>query len=104
MARLAIMTRISHYMVMSKIEKAGIAELKARLSHYLRVVRSGGSVTVYDRDQPIARIVPVEKSNALVIRPPVPGAGRPGDFRFPAPSRPIKTDIVALLLEDRGKR
>lgn len=89
---------------MTKEEKAGIAELKARLSHYLRLVRRGGSVTVYDRDQPIARLVPVEQSNALVIRRPAPGAGRPGDLRFPPPSRPITTDIVALLLEDRGKR
>ncbi|HUF12671.1 MAG TPA: hypothetical protein VMN78_06210, partial [Longimicrobiales bacterium] len=75
----------------------------ARLSHYLRVVRGGGSVTIYDREQPIARIVPIEKSNALVIRHPPPGAGRPGDFR-PLPRLPIKTDIVALLLEERGER
>jgi prevent-host-death family protein len=36
----------------------GIAELKARLSEHLRTVRNGGTLTVLDRDTPIARIVP----------------------------------------------
>ena len=36
----------------------GIAELKARLSEHLRVVRNGGTLTVLDRDTPLARIVP----------------------------------------------
>jgi len=37
-----------------------IAELKARLSHYLRAVRAGRSLVVYDRDTAVARLVPVE--------------------------------------------
>jgi prevent-host-death family protein len=36
----------------------GIADLKARLSEHLRSVRNGGTLTVLDRDTPIARIVP----------------------------------------------
>jgi prevent-host-death family protein len=39
--------------------KAGVAELKARLSHYLERVRAGREVLVTDRGQPIARLVPV---------------------------------------------
>ena len=35
-----------------------IADLKARLSEHLRSVRNGGTLTVLDRDTPIARIVP----------------------------------------------
>jgi prevent-host-death family protein len=31
-----------------------IAELKNRLSHYLREVRKGETVIVYDRDEPVA--------------------------------------------------
>lgn len=38
----------------------GIAELKARLSAYLRAARRGKAVTVYDRDTPVARLVPYE--------------------------------------------
>lgn len=37
-----------------------MAELKARLSAYLRRARLGEAVTVYDRDTPIARLVPYE--------------------------------------------
>jgi prevent-host-death family protein len=40
----------------------GVAELKARLSAYLRRARRGEAVTVYDRDTPVARIVPYEGS------------------------------------------
>ena len=35
-----------------------IADLKARLSEHLRSVRNGGTLTVLDRDTPVARIVP----------------------------------------------
>jgi prevent-host-death family protein len=35
-----------------------IAELKARLSEHLRSVRKGRTLTVLDRDTPVARIVP----------------------------------------------
>ena len=38
--------------------QVGIAELKARLSEHLRAVRKGRTVTVLDRDTPVARIVP----------------------------------------------
>jgi prevent-host-death family protein len=38
----------------------GVAELKARLSAYLRRARGGEAVTVYDRDTPVARLVPYE--------------------------------------------
>ncbi len=35
-----------------------IAELKNNLSRYLGYVREGGEVLVFDRDTPVARIVP----------------------------------------------
>ncbi len=38
------------------MEKATISELKNRLSAYLRRVRAGHSVLIFDRDQPIARL------------------------------------------------
>jgi len=36
-----------------------VAQLKARLSEYLRIARSGGEVVVTERGTPIARLVPV---------------------------------------------
>ena len=41
------------------MKKAKIGELRNGLSRYLDHVRAGGSVVVYDRDTPIAEIVPV---------------------------------------------
>src|SRR5437879_8662139 len=41
--------------VMSNVR---IADLKAHLSEHLRSVRNGGTLTVFDRDTPVARIVP----------------------------------------------
>ena len=41
--------------------KVGTAELKNRLSHYLREVRKGQTVVVMDRDEPIARLEPIAK-------------------------------------------
>jgi prevent-host-death family protein len=43
-----------------KGQHVGVAELKARLSAYLRAARRGEAVTVYDRDTPVARLVPYE--------------------------------------------
>lgn len=49
-----------------------VAALKARLSEYLRAVRGGQAVIVYDRDTPIARLVPyVANGDPVSIRPPL---------------------------------
>ena len=46
-----------------------VAELKAKLSEFLRVARGGHAVTVCDRDTPIARIVPyAPQAEPLVVR------------------------------------
>src|SRR5208282_3129283 len=47
------------------MKKAKIGELRNGLSRYLDHVRAGGSVVVYDRDTPIAEIVPFTKSKAV---------------------------------------
>jgi prevent-host-death family protein len=77
-----------------------IAELKARLSEYLREVRRGRTFTVLDRETPIARLVPYEDAPALTVRRPAPGAPTPGEFRWPPPLD-LRVDAVALLLEER---
>ncbi len=47
------------------MKKAKIGELRNGLSRYLDHVRAGGSVVVYDRDTPIAEIVPIRKSKTV---------------------------------------
>jgi prevent-host-death family protein len=76
-----------------------IADLKARLSEHLRSVRNGGTVTVFDRDTPVARIIPFA-APLLEIRK---ATRRLRGLKLPpAPSKP--TDSVALLVEDRRRR
>ena len=76
-----------------------IADLKARLSEHLRTVRNGETLTVLDRDTPVARIVPYA-AQPLEIRK---AKRRVRDLKVPR--RPAKrTDSVALLLEDRRRR
>lgn len=82
-----------------------VAELKARLSQYLRRVRRGPEVPVLDRETPIARIVPCGTGGAaLEVRQPLPGA--PPLHRVPLPPPlAVHLDAVALLLEERqGER
>jgi prevent-host-death family protein len=75
-----------------------IAELRARLSAYLRAVRKGQHVTVFDRDGPVARLVPYEEAGgALVVRR---ARHALHDFRLPAPvKRPV--DSLAALRAER---
>jgi len=80
----------------------GIADLKARLSEHLRSVRKGRTLTVLDRETPVARIVPydAEPPDRLEVRP---ATRRPRDLT--APPRSAKpTDSLALLLDDRRRR
>lgn len=78
-----------------------VADLKSRLSEHLRKVRAGRSLTILDRDTPIARIVPWEKGDSrFKVRSPLAGAPTLQRVRLPAPLR-IRGDIVKLLLEER---
>jgi prevent-host-death family protein len=86
-----------------KTKTVRIAELKARLSEYLREIRRGRTITVLDRETPIARLVPYEDAPPLTIRRPAPGAPAPGEFKWPPPLN-LDVDAVALLLEDRQRR
>jgi prevent-host-death family protein len=80
-----------------------VAEFKAKLSEYLRSVRRGNEITIYDRDQPIARVVPIAKSSPLSVREPSVRYARLGDIPLPPPLGQT-VDVVELLLDDRRSR
>lgn len=91
------MTTCSHNVVMRQV---GTAELKSRLSEYLRAVRGGETIAVLDRETPIAQIVPIRDRMALRIRKPSSGAPTPN--RVPVPKLgKLNVDVVQLLLEER---
>ena len=82
------------------MKKIGVADLKAKLSEHLRLVRKGGEITVFDRDRPIARIIPHTGVTPLAIREPLVGYGTLGDIALPPPAE-LDIDAVELLLEER---
>jgi prevent-host-death family protein len=96
------MTIYDYLMVMKNTVR--IAELKSRLSEYLRRVRRGQSITVLERDTPVARLEPISADTTrLVVREPTAGAPRPRAVRLPPPLK-TKRDILALLAEERGEQ
>jgi prevent-host-death family protein len=81
-------------------KSVGVAELKARLSEYLREARRGRTVTVLDRGTPVAELVPVTVPDPLQVRAPSVQGRRLAGVPVPGPLR-LPIDPVALLLEDR---
>lgn len=91
------MTSHDYHMTMTR--RVGIADLKAHLSEHLRSVRKGRTLTVLDRDTPVAELVPIDAS-ALEVRQ---ATRRVRDLPTPPP-QVVPTDSLALLLEDRARR
>ena len=93
----------------SHVKTAAVTDLKNRLSHYLRLVARGESVTVLDRGRPVARLIRVDADDAEIeslvasglARPPV--APLPKDFLTRRLSRP-KASVQRALLDDREDR
>jgi prevent-host-death family protein len=82
------------------MKQVRIAELKARLSEYLRAVRRGETIAVLDHETPIAHIIPVRDRQALRIRKPAPGTPPLNRVKVPKGLK-LELDIVDLLLEER---
>ena len=82
------------------MKQVRIADLKARLSEYLRAVRRGETIAVLDRETPVAHIVPIRDRPALRVRKPASGALPPNRVRLPKAAK-LHVDIVELLLEER---
>ena len=90
------MTSCDYNMVMTTVR---IAELKSRLSEHLRSVRKGRTLTVLDRETPVARIIPYAAEPIDIRR----ATRRPRDLELPAPPA-SPTDSLAVLLDDRRRR
>ena len=94
---LEIVTSYDYHEVMKSVR---IADLKARLSAYLRSVRRGETLTVLDRETPVARIVPIDQPAGKLSIRRAKGKRRFSDVPLPLISR-TSIDIVSLLLEER---
>ena len=87
--------------------KVKISELKAKLSEHLRHVRKRHTITVMDRDTPVAEIVPLPKESGRpkikFVSQPEPGL-KLGSLRLKPSNPPIDIDVVELLMEMRRDR
>ena len=91
--------------------KAGVAELKTRLSRYLEWVKAGHEVLVTDRGQPVAKLVPISAEvrrgsrRERLVREGllVPGRGRirASLLRPPAGRADRGRSVLDALLEER---
>ncbi len=80
--------------------KVGIADLKAHLSAHLRKVKKGQTLVVVEHAQPVAKLVPMNVDNDLIIRQ----ATKPFNLAT-LPQRPkSKITSLELLLEERKER
>ncbi len=82
------------------MKQVRIAELKSKLSEFLRAVQGGESITVLDRNTSIAQIVPIAERAGLRIRKPASGSPTPNKVPLPK-SALLQLDVVGLLLEGR---
>lgn len=96
------------------MKTAKVSQLRNALSRFLGYVRRGGRVRVYDRDTPIADIVPVTASpagarsaiDATLAQLERQGSVRRGTGRLPAdfltrPRPRPKSSVLEALLEER---
>lgn len=91
------------------MKTATVTELKNRLSHFLRLVARGETVTVLDRGRPVAQVTPPGEASVEVQRLAQAGLARlpvrpvPRDFwtrRLPVAA----ASVSAALAEDRDDR
>jgi prevent-host-death family protein len=94
------MTISGHNVVM---RAAKVSELKAKLSAYLAEVRAGGKIIVYDRNTPIAQLVPFQgdKDDLVIIEASAPVAELK-KLKGVRPKKPV--DIDKLLNELRADK
>jgi prevent-host-death family protein len=85
--------------------KAGIRELKTRLSAYIRIIESGSTVVITERGKPVGKITTIQPSiDARIQELTESGLVRWNGRKF-APQRPLikprQGKIGDLVLEDR---
>lgn len=82
------------------MEKATVSRLKDNLSAYLRKVRAGQPVVIYDRDVPIARLERIESAGRGADR--LAALHAQGLVRPPVKSLPVRQIRSAIEPISRG--
>jgi prevent-host-death family protein len=91
---------------------ASIAEVKARLSEYVRRVKAGGEVVITERGVPVARLTGLETAERRATRRDRlarSGAIKPGRGRVrrvlqtPPAGDAVGAEVLSALLAERGE-
>lgn len=85
----------------------GVRELKARLSEYLHKVRTGETILITDRGQPVGRIVPAgqpleARLDAMIEAGSLAWSGQKLEPLAPVAQVRGKNSVADLLIEERG--
>lgn len=90
------------------METTTASRFKAKLGHYMKIVRGGEEVVVTDRDRPIARFVPfrapAEAAVVQLVRRRLPDAPPLGQVEVHPIQGARSIDSTASLREDRDRR
>jgi len=95
------------------MEKASISQLKNNLSAYIKKVRAGATVTIFDRDQPVARLERVRleeladeylaelERQGLIKRPSRPLSAEEFKAFLEEPLPKADASVLEALIEER---
>ena len=107
------LTQLHEYSYYSHMKKTGIAALKNNLSRFLDQVRSGETILVMDRNQPVAKIVPLPNAGRGLVsddarlsrleRKGLIRRAAPGSRKWLEKCRPVKVkgSVLQDLLDER---
>ncbi len=83
--------------------RTSVSNLKAKIGRYMKAVRGGQEVVVTDRNEPVAKLVPLRAASSVVVAQPRDAAAGPFGARRVTKQR-LGVDAVQLLREDRDAR
>jgi antitoxin (DNA-binding transcriptional repressor) of toxin-antitoxin stability system len=96
------------------MKTVNVAELKSQLSAYLSYVKGGEEILVKERNKPIAKIVPLNTTDAdqqlvalasagILKLPEIPG-GIPVSLRSAPRTRLVRTSMSDIMKKERDGR
>jgi len=86
------------------MKSVNIAKFKAELSKYLGYVRHGEDVVVFDRSEPLAKVIPFKRQETtLLFEEPICDPKNLMKLHY-KPLSNQKTDSLIFLLEERDFR